>query len=144
MAKFDDIKGAVIDTIGLVAEKTRDIAGNVADKAKDVSRVAKLNLEIAGEKETVKKAYIEIGKLYYETRKDDPDGFFVQLCDEITIALDSIAAKEAEIAEIKASADEADIVVEFEEVVAEAEADEAPAEEPPAEETPAEEAPVEE
>lgn len=135
MAKFDDIKGAVIDTIGQVAEKTRDLAGTVADKAKDVSRIAKLNIEIGSEKDTIKKAYTEIGKLYYETHKDDPDDFFIQLCDEITVSLGNIAAKEAEIAEIKArsSVSEDDIVVEFEEVVAEAEA-------PAAEEAPAEEA----
>lgn len=150
MAKFDEIKGAVIDTIGHVAEKTRDLAGTVADKAKDVSRIAKLNIEIAGEKETIKKAYTEIGKLYYETRKDDPDGFFAQLCEEITVSLGSITAKEAEIADIKErdNITDDDIVVEFEEIVAEAEneagepaADEVPAEEPEAE---AEEAPAEE
>ena len=102
MANFDDIKSVVIDTVGTVAEKTRDLAGNVADRAKDVSRVAKLNIEITQEKESVKKAYTELGKLYYETHKEDPDPFCIQLCDEVTMALDSIAAKEAEIAEIKA------------------------------------------
>jgi hypothetical protein len=123
MAKIDDIKGAVMDTIGSVAGKTRDLAGNVADKAKDVSRIAKLNIEISTEKDTIKKAYIEIGKLYYETHKDDPDGFFVQLCDEITVATESIKSKEAEIAEIKAATQdgEPDVVVEFENVVADAE-----------------------
>jgi predicted nucleic acid-binding Zn-ribbon protein len=123
MAKIDDIKGAVMDTIGSVAGKTRDLAGNVADKAKDVSRIAKLNIEISTEKDTIKKAYIEIGKLYYETHKDDPDGFFVQLCDEITVATESIKSKEAEIAEIKAATQEGepDVVVEFENVVADAE-----------------------
>lgn len=145
MAKFDEIKGAVIDTIGHVAEKTRDLAGTVADKAKDVSRIAKLNIEIAGEKDTIKKAYTEIGKLYYETRKDDPDGFFAQLCEEITVSLGSITAKEAEIADIKERGNitDDDIVVEFEEIVAEAEneaaAEEAPAAEPETEEAPAEE-----
>lgn len=128
MAKFEDIKGAVIDALGGVAVKTRDIAGNVADKAKDVSRIAKLNFEISSEKETIKKAYIAIGKLYYETYRDNPDGFFVQLCDEIDMANESIKAKEEEIAKLKAEAESArtvedpDCVVEFEEVVAEAEA----------------------
>ena len=140
MAKFDDIKGAVIDTIGQVAEKTRDFAGVVADKAKDVSRIAKLNIEIGSEKDTIKKAYTEIGKLYYETRKDDPDDFFIQLCDEITVSLKNIEDKEAEIEEIKArgNAPEDDIVVEFESVVAKAEEPEAPAgeEAPAAEEAP--------
>lgn len=128
MAKFDEIKGLVIDTLGEVAVKTRDIAGNVADKAKDVSRIAKLNFEISSEKETIKKAYIAIGKLYYETYRNNPDGFFVQLCDEIDMANESIKAKEDEIAKLKEDAEKAravedpDCVVEFEEIVAEAEA----------------------
>lgn len=128
MAKFEDIKGAVIDALGGVAVKTRDIAGNVADKAKDVSRIAKLNFEISSEKETIKKAYIAIGKLYYETYRNNPDGFFVQLCDEIDMANESIKAKEEEIAKLKEEAEGArtvedpDCVVEFEEIVAEAEA----------------------
>lgn len=128
MAKFEELKGLVIDTLGGVAVKTRDIAGNVADKAKDVSRIAKLNFEISSEKDTIKKAYIAIGKLYYETYRDNPDGFFVQLCDEIDMANESIKAKEDEIAKLKAEAEAArtvedpDCVVEFEEIVAEAEA----------------------
>ena len=124
MANFDNIKGAVLDTLGTVAGKTRDFAGTVADKAKDISRIAKLNIEIGSEKETIKKAYIEMGKLYYQTHRDDPEDFFVQLCDEVTASMESITAKEAEIAEIKARGNisDDDIVVEFEEVVAQSEA----------------------
>lgn len=124
MANFDNIKGAVLDTLGTVAEKTRDFAGTVADKAKDISRIAKLNIEIGSEKENIKKSYIEMGKLYYQTHKDDPEDFFVQLCDEVTVSMESIAAKEAEIAELKARGNisDDDIVVEFEEVVAQSEA----------------------
>lgn len=128
MAKFDELKDTVMDAIGVAAVKTRDIAGNVADKAKNVSRIAKLNFEISGERDTIKKAYIEIGKLYYETYRDNPDGFFVQLCDEIDMANESIKAKEDEIAKLKEEAEKArtvedpDCVIEFEEIVAEAEA----------------------
>lgn len=117
MANFNEIKEKVMGTLGVVADATKDIANKTADKAKAAARMAKLAVEINGEKDTVKKAYLEIGKLYYELHRDDPDGFFAQLCDEVSIANASIAAKEAEIAELKASgvvADEdADIEIEF-------------------------------
>ena len=126
MATIEDIKGAVLDTIGSVAGKARDLAGTVADRTKDVSRIAKLNMEIAGERDTIKKAYAEIGKLYYEIHRDTPDSVLVQLCDEVRMAEESIAAKEAEIEELKAAnarTEEADdVVVEFENIVADAEA----------------------
>jgi hypothetical protein len=119
---FNDIKEKVKETLDIVADTTRDVASKTADKAKNVSRIAKLSLEISGEKDTIKKAYAEIGKLYYETHKDAPDGFFVQLCDEITLANKSIIDKETEIAELKADGNlEDDIEVEFEEIVTEAE-----------------------
>ena len=98
-------------------------------------------MEIAGEKENMKKAYIEIGKLYYDTHKDDPEGFFIQLCDEVSLAQKNIADKEAEIEALKLTEDEPvadiEIDIEFEKVVAE---DEAAAEPEAVEEVPAEEA----
>jgi hypothetical protein len=143
MADMNEIRDRVFSTIENVADKTKAFAAIAADKAKAMGRIAKLTVEINGEKDTMKKAYIEIGKLYYETHRNDPDGFFIQLCDEITVAMESIASKEAEIAELKASISDfselssisSDVDVEFESVVAEEEKcscgceDEAPAEE---------------
>jgi hypothetical protein len=140
MADMNEIRDRVFSTIENVADKTRAFAAIAADKAKAMARIAKLTVEINGEKDTMKKAYLEIGKLYYETHRNDPDGFFIQLCDEITVAMESIAAKEAEIAELKTSISDfsdlsgGDVDVDFESVVAEEEKcscgceDEAPAE----------------
>lgn len=121
---FNDIKEKVKETIDVMADTTKDVAYRAADKAKTMSRIAKLSLEINGEKDSIKKAYVEIGKLYYETHKDDPDGFFVQLCDEITMAMKSISEKEAEIADLKTKDSSDDgIDVEFEEIITETEED---------------------
>ena len=111
------------DFAGKAADATKDFAEKAADKAKSATRIAKLNIEISQEKENMKKTYLEIGKLYYDTHKDDPDGFFIQLCDEIAAAEKAIAEKEAEIADLKDK--EPDVDVEFEEIV---EQDEAAAE----------------
>ncbi len=101
MADVNEIKEKVISTLGMVADSAKELAEKAADKAKSAARIAKLSMEINGEKDSIKKAYLEIGKLYYEMNRDNPDGFFAQLCDEITVANAEIAAKEAEIAELK-------------------------------------------
>ncbi len=118
MFDFNNFKSKVIDSISKAADTTKDLADKATDKAKDVSRIAKLTLEINSEKDVIRKAYAEIGKLYYESHKDDPEGFFVQLCDEVTLAKENIAAKEAEIADLKSrDGNDDSITVEFEEVV---------------------------
>lgn len=143
MKDFSEIKNAVLSSIGKAADAGKDIANKAADKAKSGARIAKLSMEIAGEKENMKKAYIEIGKLYYDTHKDDPEGFFIQLCDEVGLAQKSIADKEAEIETLRQTEETGDDVdvdieidIDFEKVVEEEEA----AAEPEAEEAPAEEA----
>lgn len=122
MADFKSFKDSLMGTLGTVAEKTKDLADKAVDKAKDVSRIAKLNIELNSEKTNMEKTYAEIGKLYYETRKDNPDGFFVQLCDDIALAKENIEKIQDEIAYLKeASPDccESCVEVEFEEVVTE-------------------------
>ena len=118
MADFNELKGKFLNTLGTVAGITRDYAEKAADKAKEVARIAKLNVELGAEKDTIEKAYLEIGKLYYETHKNAPDSFFVQLCDEITLANENISKILAELEELKASlsAKGDDIDVEFTEV----------------------------
>ncbi len=131
MADFNTLKNKLLAGLGNAAEqtkavaekaadKTRDLAEKAADKAKSGARIAKLNVEIAGEKENMKKTYLEIGKLYYDTHKDAPEGFFIQLCEEIALAEKNIADKLAEIEELK-SDDDGSIEVEFEEIVDEEE-----------------------
>ena len=112
------------DFAGKAADTTKDLAGKAADKAKAGGRIAKLSMELSQEKENLKKAYLEIGKLYYDTHKDDPEGVFIQLCEDVAAVEGAIAEKEAEIAQLKDSfsAKTPDVEVEFEEVVSEVEA----------------------
>ena len=125
---FNGLKDKLLSKLGQTADNTRDFAdkagdsvkdfaGKAADKVKAGGRIAKLTMEISSEKETMKKAYLEIGRLYYEKHKDDPEGFFAQLCEEVAVAEKNIADKEAEIAELKSKKDEPDVAVEFEEIV---------------------------
>lgn len=126
----------------------RDFADKAMGGARAGGRIAKLAMEVASQKESLKKTYQEIGRLYYETAKDAPDGFFIQLFEEVRLGEQSIAEKEAELNELKSSFQKPfGVDVEFEFVVGQTEAEaegepEQPAEEPKAEE-PAE-APAEE
>ena len=136
MANFDDLKQTLLAKLGTVADKTKDVAANAsvqakelagkaADKAVEVKRMAKLNIELSTAKESLKKTYTELGKLCYTNRGADPEGSMEQLFQEISLTLDTIAAKEEELAVLKAGAAEPDVEVEvedYEAVVAETEA----------------------
>ena len=101
MADMNEIKSKILEALSRAADKTRDAAGKAADTTKTYARIAKLTMEINGERDTVKKGYIEIGKLYYDTHKDAPEGFFSQLFEEVTLAQEHIAQKQAEIDTLK-------------------------------------------
>ena len=113
------------------AGKAKTIAVFAARKTKNVSRIAKLNVEIASERDGIKRTYNEIGKLYYETHREAPEAFFVQLCQEIDLSMEHIAAMETEIIRLKAEdsshGEEPDVVVEITEEPDGAEETEAPA-----------------
>ena len=108
------------------AGKAKDLASVAAAKTKQVSRVAKLNMDISAQRETIRKAYAELGRLYYEAHGGDPEEALTQVCQEITLAKGTIASIEEEIARIKedmpeeadfasvvdATAAEADVTVE--------------------------------
>ena len=122
MADYNEIKDTVFNALGTAADLTRGLVGKAADKTKDVAKFAKLNMELNSEKETVQKAYLEMGKLYYETHKSAPEGFFVQLCDEITLANQHIGSLTAEIDDLKAGVTgKDDISVEYTEIKQDAE-----------------------
>ena len=118
---INEIKDKVIASVGTAVDAGKDLAGKAADMAKAGARIAKLNMEISAEKENLRKTYIEIGKLYYDTHKDDPEGFFIQLCDEVAISEKNIADKQTEIDELKAGSAGEDVSVEFENIVADEE-----------------------
>ena len=123
MAKFDELKEKAMNILGSVADITKDAAARTADTTKSLARVAKLSVDVTNEKEVVKKAYYELGKLYYEKHDDDDaEEFFAEPIRQLTMTLQIIEELEREIEELKASVrDKPDdgIEVEFEEIVAE-------------------------
>lgn len=105
MFEFNELKETLLKKAVDVADATKELAKKATDKTKTVAKITRLTAEIAGEKDTIKKHYAEIGKLYYEKYRDSADEDFEQLITEIIAAEETIAAKQAEIEELKNSDD---------------------------------------
>jgi len=114
--------------------RVTDLAQAGAAKAKELAEIAKLKVNNATEEDTIRKAYIEIGKLYYAERGMAPEAPYAALCEKINASKEKIEYNKQKIADIKASNDLSDEEVPVEDVVVE---------EVAAEETAAPEDPVE-
>ena len=69
---FDDLR-----------EKVTDLAQSGVAKSKQLAEIAKLKTSNMGEEDTIKKAYLELGRLYYAERGAAPEGAYAaQLIDE--------------------------------------------------------------
>jgi len=119
-----ELKNILSSVLGTVSEKSREYVGVAADKTKAAGRIARLKLEVASEKDALRKAYAEIGQAYCEGSRDAADGILVQLCEEADAVKARLADMEAELEMLKAEivSSDIDVDVTFEEVV---EADEA-------------------
>ena len=134
-----------------------EAAQTAAAKAKELAAVAKANISIYAEEDKVKKAEIELGKLYYRdyaVGEELDTAEYLPWCQKIDESKKTIAELKDFIASLREDGEPAEAETEaaptdddFEIVVADDEpkADEAPAvEAPKTEEAPAEEAPAEE
>ncbi|MBQ4040454.1 MAG: hypothetical protein IJC91_04880 [Oscillospiraceae bacterium] len=116
----------------VAAEKSAEVAKTAAEKTKYAAKLAKLKTEAAAERDGLRKAYGELGKICYELFKSAPGEEVAQAVAEIDLIHERIDAINAEIEALKGKADD-EIEVEVYEV--EPAADEADA----AQETPVEE-----
>lgn len=127
-----DYKDIIAGTIKNLAGKVKDVAESStvrglyehgAERAKSYGAIAKLTLEISGDTEELKRAYTEIGKLYFEENRENPEGFYQALFANVEEINARIHANEDAINEIKAQIEAenaADIDVEvgsFEDIV---------------------------
>ena len=112
MSSFEEIREKASEIAGEVADKSLIFAKKAADKTRAVAKITKLSAEIAAEKSRVKKNYAEIGRLYYEKYKDEPEENVAQAVSEISISMEIIESKRADIEEIKSAGDVKDEDVE--------------------------------
>ena len=87
-------------------EKAADLAQAGVAQSKRLAEIAKLKTANMGEEDTIKKAYIELGKLYYAEKGAAPEAAYAASCEKITAAKAAIEANNDRIAELKSSADD--------------------------------------
>ncbi len=89
-------------------DKAADLAQAGVTQSKRLAEIAKLKAANLGEEDNIKKAYIEIGKLYYAEKGMTPEGAYVAACDKITAAKAAIETNNDRIAELKSAAETED------------------------------------
>ncbi|MDR3277218.1 MAG: hypothetical protein LBT12_00445 [Oscillospiraceae bacterium] len=101
---FDELKQKAKDTVGVIADASVELYKLAEEKTRVFAKTAKLQAENAGDRNSVRRLYAEIGKLYYARFKDAPDPELTQLCAEIAAAQERVAARLEEIERVKAAA----------------------------------------
>jgi len=95
MAFFEDLKG-----------KATDLVQSGVAKSMQLAEIAKLKTANMGEEDTIKKAYIELGKLYYAEFGAVPGAAYAAACERITAAKAAIETNNDRISQLKATAGE--------------------------------------
>ena len=114
---------SLMDTITNLRERGAEYASVAMDKTRDAARLAKLTVALTSEKDALKKAYIELGKAYYEEHHSDAEGLYAQLVEEVDAVNARIEEMQSEIDSLKGSF-HASEDASFEDVVAQDEGDE--------------------
>lgn len=95
MAFFEDLKG-----------KATDLVQSGVAKSMQLAEIAKLKTANMGEEDTIKKAYVELGKLYYAEHGAVAGGAYAAACERITAAKAAIETNNERISQLKAAAGE--------------------------------------
>lgn len=105
---FEDIMGRV-----------SDFAQAGAAKARELAEITKLKVANVSETDAIRRAYIEIGKLYYSQHGLSPEAPYAAFCEKITTSKEKITYNKQKIADIKAASNMTDEEVPEEEAAAE-------------------------
>ena len=138
MANFDEIVQKTAETAEVIADRSSVYLRKAADGAKTVMRAGKLKMDIAAEKDCMRRSYSALGKLYYQLHKDDPEEELAQIVADIALSESKIEAMRDEYADIMGDGVEIEVEIVEDDPAEKAAPEEAPAEEAPAEEKPEE------
>lgn len=107
------------ESIEAILNTLTDMAQAAASKAKSLTSIAKSNVGILAEQEKLKKAYAELGKLYYRdfiTGEEPDDAEYTPLCNNITELVKNIQTLRETIDEAKAKPENGTIIIEDEDL----------------------------
>ena len=83
--------------------KVTEVAQTGMAKGKELTEIGKLKVENVAEQESIKKAYQEIGKIYFETCGSNPESIYATLCAKIRDSKEKIAYNLERIEDIKST-----------------------------------------
>ena len=89
-SKFESLKG-----------KATDLAQAGVAQSKRLAEIAKLKTANMAEEDAIKKAYLELGKLYYAENGAAPEGAYAAACEQITASKALIETNNERINELK-------------------------------------------
>lgn len=92
-------------TIGEFGQKVANAAQLGINRSKQLAEIARLRAANHSEEAAIKRAYIEIGKLYYAEHGDAPEGAYVALCSRISKSRDVIQQNLSQIEDLKNAGD---------------------------------------
>ena len=94
------------DTLDILKDKTMDLAQAGVAQSKRLAEIARLKACNLSEEETIKKAYIEMGKLYYAEKNAVAEGPYAGLCEKVTAAKAAIEVNNERIAALREDQDD--------------------------------------
>jgi len=119
MADYKELFGSLVNKAKDVMESTgvTEVYQKGASRTKAYSRIARLTLDTNSQADELRKVYTEIGRLYFEQARENPEGVFAPLFAQAGKLMDELKAKEAELEQLKSGlrdeAEEKDIEVEI-------------------------------
>ena len=89
------------DTFDSLKDRATDLAQAGVAQSKRLAEIAKLKMANMSEEDAIKRAYLEIGKLYYAERGTAPEGAYAAACERITAARAAIETNKERMAQLK-------------------------------------------
>ena len=89
-----------MDVISKIGESLTEAGKDVSQKVKDMTGIARLNMDIKGKESYINRQFAAIGEQYYEMHKDDVEPLFEEMA-LIREAKEEILRMQRELAELK-------------------------------------------
>ena len=96
------------DTFDSLKDRATDLAQAGVAQSKRLAEIAKLKMANMSEEDAIKRACLEIGKLYYAERGTAPEGAYAAACERITAARAAIETNKERMAQLKMPGDPVD------------------------------------
>ncbi len=100
---FDDLKERALDLAQSGMAKAMELTDTGVAKAKELAEISKLKVLNLREQDAIRRAYMDLGRLYYAERGSAPEAAYSDLCDRITRSKAQIQVNEQRIADLKTS-----------------------------------------